>query len=249
MSIILDNISLCTYSTGTLMVREVLEDWLHFIGGRPNQVIFAVSPANAVPAIYEELRKEGKVDQVIGLEPDGRSVGEIDAEALRLVVDAAPTEWVLLIKLDTLPYRSGHADWLPEAMEKIQRHGLFGMTGSALPDPDQRPLEEGYCVTQKYSNNFSLFRRSDWLSVINMAMREEFGSRLTHSPQFSGEKLRYINEHFIETYLEKSGKKMLIRIESLNWSVFHVNVWGESLRRVRIAYAERKGVERFLNRG
>ena len=61
-------------------------------------------------------------------------------------MDAAPTEWVLLIKLDTLPYRSGHATWLAEAMEMIQRHGLFGMTGSALPGFPSAPLEEGYCV-------------------------------------------------------------------------------------------------------
>ena len=40
----LDQITLCTYSTGGEMVREVLEDWLRFLGGRPHRVIFAVSP-------------------------------------------------------------------------------------------------------------------------------------------------------------------------------------------------------------
>jgi hypothetical protein len=91
---VLDRISLCTYSTSDVMVREVLEDWLQFLGGRPNRIIFTVSPATGTPPIYEELRKEGKIDQIIGLEPAGRPVGEIDAEAIRVVVDAAPTEWV-----------------------------------------------------------------------------------------------------------------------------------------------------------
>jgi hypothetical protein len=246
---VLDRISLCTYSTGNIMVREVLEDWLQFLGGRPNQIIFTVSPATGAPPIYEELRKEGKIDQIIGLEPKGRQVGEIDAEALRIVVDAAPTEWVLLIKLDTLPYRSGHASWLADAMEMIEKHELFGMTGADLANPKLRLLEKGYCVTPKYSNNFSLFRRSDWLSVINQAMGQESVAILSRSSQFSGENLRFLNEHLIEKHLEETGRKMLVIIESLDWSVFHVNVWGETLRKVRLSYIERKGVKRFLNKG
>jgi hypothetical protein len=246
---IYDRISLATYSCGKDMVREVLEDWLHFLGGRPNQVIFTVSPATGAPPIYEELRKEGKIDRIIGIEPNGRLVGQIEAEAVRVVVEAAPTEWVLLIKLDTLPYRSGHAGWLADAMEVIHRYKLFGMTGSALADPSQRPLEKDYCVTQKYSNNFSLFRRSDWLSVINQAVGQESGAFLSNRSQFSGENLRFLNEYLIENHLEETGRKMLVRIESLDWSVFHVNVWGETLRKVRISYIKRKGVKRFLNKG
>jgi hypothetical protein len=38
------------------MVREVLEDWFTFLGGKPKQVIFAVSPCDNPPPIYEELR-------------------------------------------------------------------------------------------------------------------------------------------------------------------------------------------------
>ena len=122
---------------------------------------------------------------------------------MRIVVNAAPTEWVLLIKLDTLPYRSGHASWLSDAMDVIQRHRLFGMTGSFVPDPDQSPLEAGYCVTQKYSNNFSLFRKADWLRVNSDSAGQDSGLRSANSSQFSGENLRYFNEHLIERYCRK----------------------------------------------
>jgi hypothetical protein len=246
---IYDRISLATYSCGKDMVREVLEDWLHFLGGRPNQVIFTVSPATGAPPIYEELRKEGKIDRIIGIEPNGRLAGQIDAEAVRVVVEAAPTEWVLLIKLDTLPYRSGHASWLADAMEVIERYGLFGMTGASWPDPKQLPLESGYVVTQKFSNNFALFRRAEWLQVNDQALGQESGANLAAHPQFSGNGLRYLNEHVIECYLEKTGKKNLMKLESLDWSVSHVNVWGEALRKVRISYIERKRIKRFLNSG
>ena len=125
MADILDEVSLCTYSTGQTMVREVLDDWLQFVGGRPNQIIFAVSPSSGAPPIYEELRSEGLIDKVLYIQSNGRSVLEVDAEALRLVIEAAPTEWVLLIKLDTLPYRSGHDAWFANAMERIQTYGTF----------------------------------------------------------------------------------------------------------------------------
>ena len=35
------------------------------------------------------------------------------------------------------------------------------------------PLEEGYSLTQKYSNNFSIFRRSDWLSTVGRCVGQE----------------------------------------------------------------------------
>jgi hypothetical protein len=245
---VLDKISLCTYSSGQTMVREVLGDWLHFLGGRPNQVIFAVSSVTGLPSIYEELHQEGTIDRIIWLEARGRSVEAIDAEALPLVVGAAPTEWVLLFKLDTLPCRSGHEFWVTEAIETVERHGLFGMTGSSRI-ADLIPLEDGYCVSQKFSNNFSLFRKSDWLNVINGSFGHGSATELAERPQFHGENLRFINEYVIENHLEQTGKKMLVKNESLDWSVFHVNVWGEALRKVRRSYLERKGVKRFLNTG
>ena len=49
---------------------------------RPNQVIFAVSTRIGPPPVYEELRREGVIDQILLLEGEGRSVLEIDAEAI-----------------------------------------------------------------------------------------------------------------------------------------------------------------------
>ena len=131
------------------------------------EVIFAVSPRTGPPPIYEELRGEGLIDQVLVLGAEDRTVSEIDPEAIRLAVEAAPTEWVLLVKLDTLPYRSGHETWLDDAMERVDKYGLLGMTGGFLI-ADLVPLEDGYSSTQKFSNNFSIFRRSDWLRIIDI---------------------------------------------------------------------------------
>ena len=248
MSKALDQISLCTFSTGQSMVREVLDDWLNFLGGRPNQVIFAVSPKIGPPPVYEELRENRVIDRILFLEAQGRSILELDAEAIHLIVDAVPTEWVLLVKLDTLPYRSGHETWLDDAMERVRKHGLFGMTGGFLIE-DLIPLEAGYSTTQKFSNNFSIFRRSDWLNVIEASNHSGDHQDPTRHLQFQGDNIRYLNEYIIETHLETTGRRMLVRHDSRDWSVFHINVWGEALRRVRSSYIKRHGVKHFFNTG
>jgi hypothetical protein len=244
----LDQISLCTYSTGQSMVREVLGDWLQFLGGRPGRILFAVSPSTGAPPVYEELRNEGMIDQILSIDPAGRTVMETEPRATRLVVEAAPTEWVLLIKLDTLPYRLGHDDWLSQAMERILKHGLVGMTGSS-PMMTLAPLEEGYSLTQKFSNNFSLIRRSDWLNTVSACVGTDYNEGPALTPLFQGAQIRFLNEYAIESHLERTGQHMLVRHESRDWSVFHVNVWGESLRRVRESYNGRRRINRFLTSG
>ncbi len=248
MSKIFDNLTLCTFSSGRTMVREVLEDWLHFLGGRPKHVLFAVTPSVDPPPIYEELHREGLIDRILYLDAGGRSVREVDSDALRLIIDAAPTEWVLLFKLDTLPYRRGNENWLDEALDRVMKHQLFGMTGG-FPIKNLIPLEDGYSTTQKYSNNFSMFRRSAWLNVINSAVGDGGDKSAENHSRFQGDELRYLNEYVIETHMEQTGKRMLVKHDTRDWSVFHVNVWGEALRKVRIPYQKRRGVKRFFNTG
>ena len=245
---ILDQVSLCTYSTGHSMVREVLDDWVQFLGGRPNQVIFAVSSSAETPPIYKELWRAGLIDQILQIEANGRSVMKVEPEATRLAIETALTEWILLVKLDTLPYRLGHDNWLAQAMERIQRYGLLGMTGSSHM-MSLAPLEEGYSVTQKFSNNFAIFRRSDWLNTISACVGRGYDQGIACSPQFEGDNLRYLNEYAIESHLERAGRYMLVRHESNEWSVFHVNVWGESLQKVRTSYRNRRRIKRFLTTG
>jgi hypothetical protein len=244
---VLEQLNLVTFSTGAEMVREVLDDWEEFLGGRPRGVRFAVSPAFGAPSIYEELEREGRIDELLRIDPAGRSVGEVDAEALRRVVEASDSEWVLLVKLDTLPYRQGHEGWLADAFERIERHQLFGLTGS-FRSLDLTPLEPGYCTTRKYSNNFSIFRRDEWLEVIESSVGRNFDGPMGHS-RYPDALLRFANEVAIETHLRDRNRPMLLRWESPAWSVFHVNVWGETLRRVREDYRARKNIAPFLNSG
>ena len=244
---ILTQITLCTYSTGSEMVREVLDDWLEFLGGRPKRVIFAVSSSGAIPVIYETLRSEGKIDEILVIEAQGRSVLVIEPLAVRRAIEAAPTEWILLIKLDTLPYRSGHSDWLEKCMSEVQNRGFLGMTGSFRPD-DARPIAPCYSSTQKYSNNFSIFRKKDWLQIIPAELVSGLDA-IIDNVSYSMEDLRFAPEAAIEAHLRRTGNWMLTRNEDSDWSVFHVNVWGARLGQIRNRYRRREKLGPFLHTG
>ncbi|MEG4856327.1 hypothetical protein QUB75_02980 [Microcoleus sp. K1-B6] len=245
---IFNNLTFCTFSTSQIMVREVLEDWLSFLGGRPKQVIFAVSPADKPAPIYQELLAEGLIDEIVYVDLRGRSVGETDAEGIRVAIEAAKTDWILLAKLDTLPYRKGHENWLDEVMQRVQKYNCFGFTGS-FPSPDMQSLEPGYSKTQKFSNNFSIFRGTEWIEVIDSYVGKKFDGAVAKNALYTKESLRFANEAAIESFLEKNQRYMLVRWETPEWTVFHVNVWGEQLRQIRDRYLARKDISSFLNTG
>ncbi|MEG4322877.1 MULTISPECIES: hypothetical protein [unclassified Microcoleus] len=245
---ILNNLTLCTFSTGRIMVREVLEDWLSFLGGKPKKVIFAVSPADNPPPIYQELLAEGLIDEIVYVDLRGRSVSETDTEGIRAAIEAATTDWILLAKLDTLPYRRGHENWLDEAMQTVAKYNCFGFTGS-FPSPDMQSLEPGYSKTQMFSNNFSIFRGTEWIEIIDSYVGKNFDGAVAKNSLYTKESLRFANEAAIETFLEENQRYMLVRWETPEWTVFHVNVWGEQLRQVRDRYLARKDIGSALNTG
>jgi hypothetical protein len=245
---IFNDLTFCTFSTSKTLVREVLEDWLSFLGGRPNKIIFAVSPADNPPPIYQELLAEGLIDEIVHVDLRGRSVGETDAEGIRAAIEAAKTEWILLAKLDTLPYRKGHENWLDEAMQTVKKYNCFGFTGS-FPSPDMQSLEPGYSKTQKFSNNFSIFRGTEWIEIIDKYVGKKFDGAVAKNSVYSKESLRFANEAAIETFLEKNERYMLVRWETPEWTVFHINLWGEQLRQVRDRYLARTDINSSLNTG
>lgn len=246
---ILEDLALCTFSTGTTLVREVLGDWVSFLGGRPRQVVFSVAPADHPPAVYEALRSEGAIDEIVPVAPAGRSLGEVDLEALRRTVEAANTEWILLVKLDTLPWRVGFDDWLERAFEVMIRQQCLGITGSGTRYFDVRPAAAGYSKVQRYSNNFSIMRRVDWLEIQDFWIGRDFDGPLLGEPALRGSSKRYATEVAVERHLREHDRWMLVRWESLDWSVFHVNLWGDRLAAARDRYRARLGVAPFLFQG
>lgn len=246
---VLRDLTLCTYSTGTVMVREVLEDWFEFLGGQPAGVVFAVTPAANPPSVYAELADEGLIDRTIYLDAGGRSVYEMEIAALRTAVEAAATEWILLAKLDTLPYRKGHEDWLDETIAALRASDCIGLVGSGSMYYDVRPGPGPFVRVRRFTNNFAIIRRADWLAIQDRFVGRDLDGPLLRKPEFAGDMVRIAGEIAVDEYLNENGLFLLARRESRQWSVFHVNVWGDRLRQVRQKYRARAGIAPHLFRG
>ncbi len=242
----MEKVSLCTYSTGQKMVRAVLEDWRRFAGPAIGEVVVAVSSQGDPPQVYRQLEDEGVIDRLIVIPANGRSVNDIDTVGIVACLQAAKCDYALLTKLDTLPHRDGNENWLAEALGKIRKQNLWGMTGSFRPD-QARPLDDRYSLTRQFSNNFALLKPADYID----AVRDHCGDWVLDPQSPSSTELgfdRFDTERAVDLWLEKQDRDLLYREEQPDWTVFHVNVWGDTLERVRERFLKRRGIAKYLNR-
>jgi hypothetical protein len=244
---ILNDITLCTFSTSHDMVREVLENWLTFLGGRPKQIICSVSTTNYPPP-HSQLQGEGLIDQIAYLEPCNRTPQDIDPDARLAAIKAAKTNWILSVSLDTIPFRKGEENWLDDALSAVEQHKCFGFTGS-FNAPDMQPLGDGYSKTQYFSLNFAIFRRTDWLKIIDTYLGSNLDGPLIQNLNLKESNFRFRQEAAVVAFLRENQQYMLVRQETPQWTVFHVNVWGKQLRNVRERYLARKNIHPYLNTG
>lgn len=249
MSHFTDELSFVTFSCGTILLEEVLDDWIQFLEGRPKDIIFAVPPKRFASPVYEELKAKGKIDTIIYLPDKDYEACPMENEAMFQVAEAADTEWLLFARLDTLPYRAAHVSWLDAAMEKVKTAEHLGLTGGFYghtPYRTLRPAGPGYATSNKFSNNFSIIRRKDWLEIEYETIGREFSGAFYTSK--GALMRRFAQEVAIERHMDISGRYMLVRLEDEDWSVFHVNQWDDDLAVIRERYLLRDSIEPFLCR-
>ena len=258
-------LALCTFSTGAAMVREVLTDWLDFLPRRPDRVIVSTLKHDGdVHPVYRELVSEGLIDELIELDAPGFDGRTAETLGTMSALDAARQggfTHALQVKLDTLPWRDHgtNEDWLDEALAILQEGNYFAFTGSmSAYDTEPVPTIEGgtdfppgrYYETQRFSVNFSIFDPDDFVRRVVEALGGDWCLDPVRFVERKGdEQSRFAVESVITQMIEAEGRWCFSRNETPDWSVLHVNVWGERLQAVRDRYRRREGVEKFLNRG
>jgi hypothetical protein len=230
--------------------RNVLQDWFKFLGGKPGEVVIVDGGSKpTTQAIYWQLYNEGIIDklQVIRSEhfENHRDTCYFQEHAAGAI---AGKPYLLFFKSDTLPYREGHADWLCEAFEMLDRPDVFSVGGSFNVPSKHHDGENGWYYSDKCSLNFALMKRESF-----MAAMEEFagkyiasGFRTTSPLEGVGNK-RYLMETCFEKYMANHKQYTMVKIEDPTWTVFHTNVTGAKLAKVREDYLARRDVDKFMN--
>ncbi|MEA5509909.1 hypothetical protein VB715_09045 [Crocosphaera sp. UHCC 0190] len=251
---ILSEISLVTanYNDG-IVFADIIQDWFNFLGGKPGEVVVVDCGSNSqTQDIYWQLYKERVIDKLQVIQSDhqdnkeGKHSGYIK-DYTAWMITSKP--YVLLFRIDTLPYRNGYENWLEESINYLERDDVFAIGGSFNRAAKHHDAWPGWYFSHKCSHNFSLMKRSTLMSAIYGYASDYIISGFRSQNPSQAIDPRGVFELALEWYMEKHQMFTLCKIEDENWTVFHTNVHEERLKKTREKYLQRIDIERFMNAG
>ena len=250
----LQQVSLVTANFGDgIVMADVLGDWFRFLGGRPGQVVLLDNGSDpATRAATYACFEKGLIDKLVMVRPDHADTGKDRAHIAEHSAPALCTRpYLLFVKMDCLPYRQGHDQWLSEALDHLDRPDTFAVGGSFnVPSQHHDGPWPGWYFSHKCSENFALMKRDTF-----MASMEEYaggyissGFRAANPAALTGQD-RYLIELAWEQFIQKHQVYTLVKAEDATWTVFHTNVHEGRLQKVRQDYLARKRVAPYFNAG
>lgn len=222
----------------------ILRDWLEFLTIPPQELVAYIPERNDVYQALDDLCTDFQLSwKAVPIAP-GDDLKNNETHVLLRMVQQVNSEYLLLVNLDTLPYRQGVEEnaWMQDVFANlVGDEPLVFFSGCGLIFHDDKKIDgsENYLRTQRFSNNFGLLRKDLWLAAMqnhSLAQAEKLG--------FS----RYHSEWALEEEFRQKRLFGLRRVETLNWRVFHVQQWGDRLFKTRDLFQRSIGVKRYLNR-
>lgn len=254
-SSVLSEVSLVTanFNDGVVFA-DVLQDWFQFLGGKPGEVVVVDCGSNAeTQAVKWQLFQNGLIDKLQVIQPnhpdnaDRKNSGYLKDFAAWLI---ASKPYVLLFRIDTLPYREGHENWLEEAIAYLDREDVFAVSGSFNLPAKHHDAWPGWYFTHKCSHNFALMKRSMLLAAIYEYADDFIRSGFTGTnPADPTGDPRGVFEFALEEYMQRHNIYTLCKKEDPTWTVFHTNVHEKQLQQAREKYLARQGIDRYINVG
>jgi len=235
-----------------LVFADIINDWFEFLGGKPGEVVVVDCGSDReTQTVYWKMFEEGLIDKLQLIHPNSNDFGKDKGYIKEYTAGAiASKPYLLIFKTDTIPYRKGHDGWLEEAISYLDREDVFAIGGSHNLPAKHHDAWPGWYFSHKCSYNFALMKRSTFIAAAH-----EFANTFILSG-FKGENPaaatgqdRYFIEVAFEQYIQRHQVHSLIKVEDLNWTVFHTNTHEERLKQVREKYLAREDIERFMNTG
>ena len=235
------------------LIPVILEDWFHFLGGRPRQVVMCDNGADQeTQRTLMDLVCDGQIDKLVLVRPGHYDGGNHQVYIAEHAVPAMATrDYLLFFHVDTLPYRRGYDNWIEESLVQLERNDTFAIGGSFGAASKHHDAWPGWYFSHKCSLNFALMKRSSFIASVDQFMGEYVcsGYRTENPAGGVPGRDRFLLEWVFEEWIRSRSCYTLTRSESLNWSIFHTNVHGERLRTVRERYYRRVGIKSFLDLG
>lgn len=249
----LSKVSMISANYGNAMVyRTIQQDWFDFIGGKPAEVVVVDGGSDAtMQQIYWDLFNEGKIDKLQLLRQNHSDNHKDICYIQEHTVGAiASKDYLLWFKIDTLPFRKGHENWLPEALEHLERKDVFAVGGSFNMNSKHHDAWPGWYFSHKCSENFSVMKRRSFIAAMEEWAGEYISSgfRSKNPASVTGQD-RYMIERGFEQYMENHGLFALVKDEDPTWTVFHTNLYNEQLLKTREDSLARRKLSPYMNAG
>jgi hypothetical protein len=235
-----------------LVFADILQDWFKFLGGKPGEVVVVDGGSDIeTQTVYWNLFQDGLIDKLQVIQSNHEDSDKAKCYIREYTAGAiASKPYVLSFKIDTLPYREGHDNWLEEALDYLERENVFAIGGSFNFASKHHDAWDGWYFSHKCSLNFSLMKYSTFMA----AMHEFAGSYITsgfkgeNPGQATGQPRHWVEVAF-ERYIQKHNVYTLCKIEDPTWTIFHTNTKAERLQKTREKYLARKDIKRYMNLG
>lgn len=211
----------------------ILEDWVEFVGNNLNELIVLTSSDDKIlEALKEICNREN-----ITLRWAGVAVVSKDWDEdgyLKKQLDITLSDYALIFKLDTIPFRRGRDDWFLDAINVMNKKKAFFITGTTQPYKADLEIDKTYLFTQRVSNNFLIIRPKDWLNLLGK-YKEETKNRG-----------RFATEARLEIHCKKTDS-FGIRIRNvMDWRIFHTQLWDGRLMIARQRFKEGLDVSNYM---
>lgn len=253
------HVSLCLSGfSGHRSLRTVLLDWIEFFGSRPGEILYIDGGSNLRTRFtLADLHEERLIDRLELIHPSHweNSFHRCYIQEYRAGLHAT-LPYVCFIKPDTLPYRTPgtHIDWLAHDLKALDQHGVFAITNTHLLEP---PIsrEGDYLVSDFASLNFALLKRETWHASLQEQIRDfiasnfqgDYPERILPEPYREPKYRRALIEWAWQAHCKRHALRTLARVESRDWTIFHVNKLDAKLLALRDRYRRREDLEPFLN--
>lgn len=217
----------------------VLCDWLTFFDPAPSALIVYMPDDLNIREPLERAAERFGIELRPVLSVEGEDLRYRETPILTRLAAQSNTRWLASLNLDTLCYRRGHDGWLADDISFMEKEGLIFLVGALVYAADQPvPGFSHYRLTQRFSNNFAVFRRDAW----EEAMKAKPLEMLIGQPEE-----RFHSEWAIEQTMAERNVWGLRRMNTMDWRVINVQRWDQKLLSTRQKFLEGNGIEPFLN--
>jgi hypothetical protein len=231
--------------------RAILQEWINFIGERPDEIVVVDGGTdNENFQVYSDLFKEGLIDKLFILNPNHPENNKDLCYIQEFWTGAlSGNEYVMYIKLDTLPYRNGYENWLNEYKSLLDDPRIFSISGSYNTTKPLGEYNENFYYSRATSENFSIMKRKNFVAALDIVWEMAKNAWQCENPysRISPVHARCLIEMAWDSYCEKNDLIVLARKENPNWTIFHTNLRDDKIIKALEKYKARKNIKHFMN--